>query len=162
MQGKGARGRKRLVALCSVEGTKLLGGVRAAPVAGGCLWKGLVPESVTSRQRAGWESEKGTYLAKRTARSGAACFVFARRWVGSKKTGRVVSRTLSLWSLAGTQGQTEWCRCVIARELSEEGKGRTVLGMKRREWSSISLDGCFGCFGAGRPSTIHTTGGGCA
>jgi hypothetical protein len=95
MQGKGARGRKRLVALCWVEGTKLLGGLCCAS-GWGVLVEGLgVPGErvhVTWRQ-----DERAGYVPGRmcTTGSGASttgdgrratrCFVFARRWDGQRK-----------------------------------------------------------------------------
>jgi hypothetical protein len=94
MQGKGARGRKRLVALCSVEGTKLLGGP-CSTSGWGVLVEGLGAGERDLATDCGlgakwvrtWKRERLCNQALTVRRA-----LFSRAvGVGSKKTGRVVS-----------------------------------------------------------------------
>ena len=65
-------------------------GARAAPVAGGCLWKGLV--SGERDLATDWKLEEmGTYLANGQRDQVRRAFFSRAVGVGSKKRGRVVS-----------------------------------------------------------------------
>ena len=112
MQGKGARGRKRLVALCSVEGTKLLGGPCCAS-GWGVLVEGLGAGERDLARQASQETEKilATYLLDGLGDQVRRCFVLARRWERAKRGsgGLVNPELVELGGHAGTDGVVQVC-----------------------------------------------------